>query len=91
MPQCGIIHMKTTYSVSDAAKVLDVDRRTLQRWVKKKEIPAPAARIVEGRLVKSWTEEEMVQLRRYKSDHYYGKGLDRRTGRKAKQTKQQKK
>jgi excisionase family DNA binding protein len=80
-----------TYSVSETAKVLEVDRRTLQRWVHKKKIPAPTARIVNGRFEKSWTEEEMEQVRAYKLAHYYGKGMDRRTGKKAKGTKQRKK
>ncbi len=37
-----------------------------------------------GRLVKFWTETEMALLRDHKKNHYAGKGLDRRTGRKAK-------
>ena len=73
-----------TYSVSEAAKVLEVDRRTLQRWVNKKKIPAPTARIVEGRLEKSWKEGQIEQLKKYREAHYAGKGLDRRTGKKAK-------
>jgi len=80
-----------TYSVSEAARVLEVDRRTLQRWVNKKKIPPPTARIVEGRLEKSWTEEQMEQLKEYRKAHYAGKGLDRRTGKKAKGTKHVKK
>jgi excisionase family DNA binding protein len=80
---CGTIDMKK-YSVSEAARVLEVDRRTLQRWVNDKVIPAPTAGIVDGRLVKFWTEAEMGLLREHKKNHYAGKGLDRRTGRKAK-------
>lgn len=77
-----------TYSVSEASRVLEVDRRTLQRWAQKKKIPPPTARIVDGRFEKSWTKDEMEQLKAYKSDHYYGKGVDRRTGKKAKGLKQ---
>ncbi len=85
MPHCGIINMKT-YSVTESARLLEVDRRTLQRWVNRKKIPAPTARIVKGRLEKSWTEEQMSQLKDYRSTHYAGKGLNRRTGKKAKGT-----
>jgi len=74
------------YSVSEAADALEVDRRTLQRWVSRKTIPAPTAGIVSGRLVKFWTETEMAVLREYKNEHYAGKGFDRRTGKKAKNT-----
>jgi excisionase family DNA binding protein len=74
------------YSVSEAADALEVDRRTLQRWVSRKKVPAPTAGIVNGRLVKFWTETEMTILREYKKEHYSGKGFDRRTGKKAKNT-----
>jgi hypothetical protein len=80
---CGTINMKK-YSVSAAAVILEVDRRTLQRWVSNKVIPAPTAGIVNGRLVKFWTEAEIAVLREHKKNHYSGKGLNRRTGRKAK-------
>jgi excisionase family DNA binding protein len=80
---CGTIDMKK-YSVSEAARSLVVDRRTLQRWVNEKLIPAPTAGIVNGRLVKFWTETEMLVLRDYKKNYYAGKGLDRRTGKRTK-------
>jgi len=51
---CGTIKIK--YSVSEVAKLLAIDRRTLQRWVNRRKIPAPVAGIVKGRLVKVWSE-----------------------------------
>jgi len=80
---CGTIDMKK-YSVSEAAQTLEIDRRTLQRWVGRKTIPAPTPGIVNGRLVRFWTEAEMTLIRENKTAHYAGKGLDRRTGKKAK-------
>jgi excisionase family DNA binding protein len=74
------------YSVSEAARILEVDRRTLQRWVSAKAIAAPTAGIVNGRLVKFWTEAEMGSLRDHKKNHYAGKGLDRKTGKKARKS-----
>jgi excisionase family DNA binding protein len=74
------------YSVSQAAQILEVDRRTLQRWTARKAIPAPRAGIINGRLVKFWTDAEMALIRENKAAHYAGKGLDRRTGKKVKQT-----
>jgi excisionase family DNA binding protein len=82
---CGTMDMKK-YSVSEAANELKVDRRTLQRWVSRKAIPAPTAGIINGRLVKFWTETEMTVLRQQKNEHYAGKGFDRRTGKKSKST-----
>jgi excisionase family DNA binding protein len=80
---CGIIDMK--YSVSEAAEILEVDRRTLQRWVNRRKVPAPTAGVINGRLVKFWTEAEMNFLKEHKTATYGGKGLNRRTGKKAKQ------
>jgi len=77
-----------TYSVSDAAGVLEVDRTTLRRWIRKKQIPAPTAGIVDGVLGKYWTEAEMAQVTKYRDEFYWGKGIDRRTGKKAKEKKE---
>ncbi len=75
------------FSVSATAKLLEVDRRTLQRWVTRKAIPRPEAGELNGRLVKFWNEAEVALIRENKSAHYAGKGLNRRTGTKAKQAK----
>ena len=76
-----------THSVSEAARILGVDRTTLRRWVRDKQIPAPTPGIVKGLLSKFWTEDDMVKLRAFKDKRYWGKGMDRRTGKKAKQKK----
>lgn len=76
-----------TYSISDAAKLLEIDRTTLRRWIRKKKIPAPIPGIVEGRLSKCWTEYEMAKIREHKAAGYWGKGIDRKTGKKAKRIK----
>jgi excisionase family DNA binding protein len=72
------------YSVSEAAQILEIDRRTLQRWVLRKAIPTPTPGFVNGRLARFWTEAEMALIKENKIAHYAGKGLDRRTGKKAK-------
>jgi hypothetical protein len=40
--------------------------------------------MVNGVLSKVWSESEMDQLRKHKATTYWGKGLDRRTGKKTK-------
>jgi excisionase family DNA binding protein len=72
-----------TYSIAEAARILEVDRKTLRRWIGKKVIPAPAPGIVQGRLAKVWTDRELMEVRNYMSQSYWGKGIDRRTGKKA--------
>ena len=73
-----------TYSVTKAAEELGINRRTLQRWSKGKKIPPPTPGIVEGRLAKVWTQKEMNAIREYMKNEGSGKGMDRRTGKKAK-------
>ncbi|HEV2223494.1 MAG TPA: helix-turn-helix domain-containing protein [Candidatus Acidoferrales bacterium] len=76
-----------TYSISDAAKLLEIDRTTLRRWLRKKKIPVPTPGIIEGRLSKCWTEDEMAKIIEHKATGYWGKGINRKTGKRAKRTK----
>jgi excisionase family DNA binding protein len=75
------------YSVSEAADVLDVNRSTLQRWIRGGFIKAPAATIVDGKLVKSWTEEDIATIKEFKKNSYRGKGMNRRKGNRAEQNR----
>ena len=86
MPYHGIIKMKS-YSVTEAAKNVKVNVRTIQRWVQEGHIPRPKEEIIDGQLVKSWTEKEMILIRKFKTNSYRGKGMDRRKGSRAKQRK----
>ena len=72
------------FSISEAARMTGVDRRTLHRWIAKNQIPRPKAEIVDGQLRKSWTDEEVAKIKEYKKSAYWGKGVDRRTGKSAK-------
>jgi transposase len=72
------------YSVSEVAKLLDVDRATVYRWLRKKVVPALIEETVAGVRVTYWTEKELAKVTEYKATHYYGKGIDRRTGNRAK-------
>lgn len=76
--------MKKDYSVSEVARIVVVNRRTLQRWILKKQIPSPKVEIVDGRLKKSWTAAEVARIKEYKQATYWGKGIDRRIGKKSK-------
>jgi excisionase family DNA binding protein len=83
MSQCDI-YMKKDYSISEVARIVGVNRRTLQRWILDKQIPNPKVEIVDGKLKKSWTAPEVAQITEHKQKTYWGKGIDRRTGKKAK-------
>ena len=81
---CGILYMKA-HSISEAARVLGVDRRTLQRWVRDKRIPAPTTQVLAGVRLRFWTEQDMAKLKEYKAARYWGKGKSRSRKQKSKQ------
>jgi predicted DNA-binding transcriptional regulator AlpA len=81
-----IIKMKK-YSVSEVAKLLDVNRATVYRWLRKKLVPPLIEEVVAGVRVTYWTDKELAKVSEYKATHYYGKGVDRRTGKTAKHQK----
>ena len=72
------------YSISDVSRMLETDPKTLRRWVRKKLIPAPVPGIVNGRLSKCWTDKDLAAIKEYKAVGYWGKGINRKTGKKAK-------
>jgi excisionase family DNA binding protein len=76
-----------TYSISEAAKVLRLNRRTLHRWIREKQIPAPSTQVITGIRCRLWTETEMVKLKEHKAASYWGKGMNRKATKKPKQKK----
>ena len=79
------LNMNREYSISEVARIAGVNRRTLQRWILKKQIPSPKVEIVGGKLRKSWTASEVAQIKGHKRVTYRGKGINRRTGKKTKE------
>lgn len=73
-----------TYTITDVATQLGIDRKTLRRWIREGQVPRPIPGIVNGRLAKIWTESGMAKIREYKVKGYWGKGIDRKTGKRAK-------
>jgi excisionase family DNA binding protein len=81
---CGILYMKA-YSISEAARLLGVDRRTVQRWIRDKRIPVPTTQVLAGVRLRFWTEQGMAKLKEYKAARYWGKGKSRSRKEKSKQ------
>jgi excisionase family DNA binding protein len=68
-----ILQMKT-YSTLQAAKLLGLTSATLHRWIREGKIQAPPVQSLGGVHVRLWTLDEVEQVRKYKTDHYWGKG-----------------
>ena len=63
-----------TYSTADVAALLDISWDTLHRWMREEKIPVPAARALGKIRVRLWTEHDVAEVRKYKTEHYWGKG-----------------
>jgi excisionase family DNA binding protein len=66
-----------TYSISEAARLLRIHRRTLHRWIRDKRVPQPSVQVISGVRLRFWTEEDMAVLKRHKAEAYWGKGKRR--------------
>jgi excisionase family DNA binding protein len=62
------------YSISEAARQLGIQRRTLYKWIREKHVPAPSTRVVAGTRIRFWTEKGMAKLRQYKAERFWGRG-----------------
>jgi excisionase family DNA binding protein len=62
------------YSTVQVARLLNLTSATLHRWIREKKIKAPPVQALGGVQVRLWTEEELDEARKYKADHYWGRG-----------------
>ncbi len=63
-----------TYSTAQAAEILDIGTDTLHRWLKEKKVAAPKLTFVGGVKVRLWSEADLDRAKKYKAEHYWGKG-----------------
>ena len=63
-----------TYSTAEAAKLAGISWDTLHRWMRERKISPPRARTLGKLRVRLWTEEDVEQVRKYKVEHFWGKG-----------------
>jgi DNA-binding transcriptional MerR regulator len=63
-----------TYSTIEVARMLDITSDTLHRWIREKKVPAPAAQSLGPFRVRLWTTEDVEIARKYKAQHYWGRG-----------------
>jgi excisionase family DNA binding protein len=63
------------FSVKQAAKLLGVDPQTLFRWIWNGKVRPSIAIPMNGRKLYRFTDDDLEQVRRYKSAHYWeGRG-----------------
>ena len=62
------------YSTVQVARLLNVTSDTLHRWIREKKVPAPEAQTLGPFRVRLWAEADVERVRKYKTEHYWGKG-----------------
>jgi hypothetical protein len=68
-----------SHSVKQAAKLVGVDPQTLFRWIWNGKVHPSIAIPMNGRKLYRFTDEDIAQVRRYKSAHYWeGRGGSKR-------------
>lgn len=72
------------YSTAQVAEILDIGTDTLHRWLKQKRIVAPDLLLIGGVKVRLWSEEQLNSAKKYKADHYWGKGARKKRNKRAK-------
>jgi hypothetical protein len=64
-----------SHSVKQAAKLLGLDPQTLFRWIWNGKVRPSIAIPMNGRKLYRFTDDDVAQVRRYKSVHYWeGRG-----------------
>ena len=63
-----------TYSTAKVVKILDIGTETLYRWMHEGKIPSPPLQSLAGMKVRLWSENELAAAKKYKAEHYWGKG-----------------
>jgi predicted DNA-binding transcriptional regulator AlpA len=63
-----------TYSTFKVTKILGIGTETLYRWMHEGKIPAPPLESLGGMSVRLWSEADIAAAKKYKAEHYWGKG-----------------
>ena len=66
-----------TYSTAQVADLIGVGTDTLHRWIKEKKVPAPNLQLIGGVKVRLWSEKDVETVKKYKADHFWGRGSRR--------------
>ena len=60
-------------TTEQAAATVKISRASLQEWIRRKKIEAPAVQLVGGKAVRLWKPADVAKLRKAKA-RIYGKG-----------------
>jgi excisionase family DNA binding protein len=69
----SILAMKT-YSTAKVAKILGIGTETIYRWMHEGKLPTPPLQSLGAMRIRLWSEEDLAAAKKYKAEHYWGKG-----------------
>ena len=62
--------MKQTYSTAQAAKLIGIDRVTLQRWLISGRVAEPKKVAAGSVQIRVWTDGDVERVRKFKKENY---------------------
>ena len=63
------------YSTVQVARLIGISSNTLHRWIREKRVKAPPIQsLLDMQAVRVWTEEDVKELMKFKSEHFWGRG-----------------
>lgn len=62
--------MQKTYSTVEAAKLIGIDRVTLQRWLISGKVKEPKKVAAGSVQIRVWTDPDVERVRKYKQENY---------------------
>jgi predicted DNA-binding protein (UPF0251 family) len=83
---CSILDMDK-YSISEAARRLDVHRTTLHRWIERGLVPEPIAENIAGTRLRYWTKIDFAKVEEFRRTKYWGHGKEKGPSNKVKRRK----
>lgn len=70
-----------TLSTKQIASIVDIDRVTLERWLKDRKIKMPKMVRIGSRRFRLWSRGDLKRIRQFKAENYRkGRGRKRRKG-----------
>jgi excisionase family DNA binding protein len=61
-------------STIQVARLLGIASGTFHRWIREKRIEAPPPQTLGGMQVRLWSDADIAKVKKYKAEHYWGKG-----------------
>jgi predicted transcriptional regulator len=74
------------FSISETARLLDVHRGTLRRWIRDGLIPKPIAEDTAGARLRYWNKDGFSKVKDYREKHF-GEGRGKRNDLKKKRVR----